>query len=44
MAEGGAKMDMPAHERMYGRFITVFKYGAVACFVIAMVVILIISR
>ena len=44
MAEGGAKMDMPAHERTYGRFISLFKFGAVACFIIAMIVILIISR
>ena len=44
MADSGAKMDLPAHERTYSRFIGVAKYGAGACFVIAMCVILIISR
>ena len=44
MADQGAPMDMPAHERTYGSFINLFKYGAVACFLIAMLIILIISR
>jgi hypothetical protein len=43
MADDGAKMDMPAHEQAYGRFITLFKWGAVACFLVAMLVVLIIS-
>ena len=44
MAEQGAPIDLPAHERAYGRFISMAKFGAVACFIIAMCVILIISR
>ena len=44
MADHGAPMDMPAHERTYGSFISLFKFGSVACFVIAMLIILIISR
>ena len=44
MADQGAKMDLPAHERTYARFISVSKFGAVACFVIAMAVVLIIAR
>lgn len=44
MADHGAPMDMPAHERTYGSFINMFKFGAVACFIIAMMIILIISR
>jgi hypothetical protein len=44
MAEGGAKMDMPAHERTYERFISVSKVGAVIVALIAFAVILIISR
>lgn len=43
MAEG-AKMDLPAHERTYGRFIGVAKVGAFVCAMIALVVVLIISR
>ncbi len=43
MAEG-AKMDMPAHERTYTRFISVSKVGAFIVAVIALVVILIIAR
>ena len=44
MADVGANIDLPAHERMYGRFIGVAKVGAVICFLIAMMVVLIISR
>ena len=44
MAEHGAPMDMPAHERTYGSFISLFKYGAVACFIIAFLVIFLITR
>ncbi|UAK24954.1 aa3-type cytochrome c oxidase subunit IV [Sphingomonas nostoxanthinifaciens] len=44
MAETGAKIDLPAHEQTYARFIGLFKYGAIACFAIAAIVVLIISR
>jgi hypothetical protein len=44
MADHGAEMDLPAHEHTYARFISLFKKGAVACFIIAMLVILIITR
>ncbi len=44
MAETGAPMDLPAHERTYSRFIGLFKYGAVACFCIAFLVIFLITR
>lgn len=44
MAEAGAEIDLPAHQRTYGRFIGLAKTGAVACFVIALVVVLIIAR
>jgi hypothetical protein len=43
MADNGAKIDLPAHEHTYGRFIGLFKWGAIACFLIALVVVLIIS-
>ena len=43
MAEDGAKMDYPAHERTYAGFIGLFKYGAVACAVIVAIVIMIIT-
>ena len=44
MAEAGAKMDMPAHERTYSGFIGLFKYGAIACLIIAFLVIYLITR
>lgn len=44
MAEQGANIDLPAHERSYHRFLKVARNGAIACFIIAMGVILIISR
>jgi hypothetical protein len=44
MAEGGAKMDMPAHERTYAHFIGLFKYGAIACAIIAFLVMYLITR
>ena len=44
MAEGGAKMDMPAHERTYSHFIGLLKYGALACVIIGFVVMFLISR
>ena len=44
MADHGAPMDMPAHERTYGSFVSLFKFGAVATFIIAMLIILIIAR
>lgn len=43
MAEG-AKMDMPAHERTYERFISLTKVGIVVVALITVAVILIISR
>ena len=44
MAEIGAPIDLPAHERAYSRFIGLFKYGAIACFIIAFLVIFLITR
>lgn len=44
MAEGGADIDLSAHERSYGRFINLFKYGAVGCFIVAAFVIFLITR
>jgi len=44
MADNGAKIDLTAHERTYSGFIGLFKYGAVACFIIAMIVVLLIHR
>lgn len=35
--------DNAAHVRDYGRFTQLFKWGAIICFVIAMLVLLIIS-
>jgi hypothetical protein len=39
-----AQIDMPAHERAYHRFLRVARGGAIAAFVIAAIVVLIISR
>ncbi|MEO5775171.1 MAG: hypothetical protein ABIQ32_13790 [Sphingomicrobium sp.] len=36
--------DHEAHVRDYSRFIGMFKWGAVVCFVIAMVVLVVISK
>ena len=44
MADSGANIDLPAHERTYGRFIGLFKYGAIAAFIVAAIVILLITR
>jgi|KBSSwiStaDraftv2_1062776.scaffolds.fasta_scaffold870009_2 hypothetical protein len=44
MAEGGAHIDLPAHERTYSRFIGLFKWGAIACALIAFFVILLITH
>lgn len=44
MADTGAHTDIAAHERSYGRFIGLMKYGALAVAIIAFVVILIIAR
>jgi hypothetical protein len=44
MADHGAPMDMPAHERTYGGFISLFKYGAIACAIVAAFVIYMITR
>ena len=44
MADTGAKMDLPAHENTYARFIGIAKVGAIVCALIALTVVLIISR
>jgi hypothetical protein len=44
MAEGGAPIDLPAHERAYSRFIGLFKYGAIFCALVAALVIFLITR
>jgi hypothetical protein len=44
MADHGAPMDMPAHERTYAGFINLFKYGTIAAFGIGAIVVLIIAR
>ena len=44
MADQGANIDFPAHERGYARFIRASRMGAVAVFIIAAIVVLIISR
>lgn len=44
MAETGAEMDFAAHQRGYASFTSLLKWGAVAFFVTAGIVILIISR
>jgi hypothetical protein len=43
MAEG-AKIDLPAHERTYAHFISLFKWGAGACSLIGVLVIYLITR
>lgn len=43
MAEG-AKMDFPAHERTYSRFISLAKTGTVIVALIAALVIFVITR
>ena len=44
MAEGGAKIDLPAHERTYAHFIGLFKWGAIICFLIGLLVMYLITR
>lgn len=44
MADHGAPIDLPVHERTYSRFIGLFKYGAIFCFLIAFLVIYLITR
>ena len=44
MAADDVRSDMKAHEGTYSRFLAMFKNGAIACFVIAAIVILIIAR
>ena len=44
MADQGAQIDLPAHERSYGRFLKLMRNGAIACFLIGLIVMLIISR
>ena len=43
MAED-AQIGLPAHERAYHRFLRVTRVGAIAAFVVAAIVVLIISR
>lgn len=38
------EMDYPAHERNYSGFIKLFKWGAVACAIIAAIVLYIIAN
>jgi hypothetical protein len=40
----GKGSDFQAHERTYSGFITLFKWGAVASFIVAAIVILLIAR
>jgi hypothetical protein len=40
---GGAQVDFEHHARDYGRMIGMLKWGAVASFIIAMLVLIIIS-
>ncbi|WP_174274409.1 aa3-type cytochrome c oxidase subunit IV [Sphingomonas bacterium] len=40
----GAEMDMPAHERSYGNFLAMARWGAIVCAIIAAIVVLIIAR
>ena len=44
MAEGGAKIDLPAHERTYAHFIGLFKWGAIGCAIIGVIVMLLITH
>ena len=44
MAEQGAPIDFPAHERSYGRFLKLLRNGAIASFAIGVIVVLIIAR
>jgi hypothetical protein len=43
MADGGSHFEMKAHEQTYSSFIGLLKYGAVACFVIAFIVVYLIA-
>jgi len=38
------QIDLPAHERAYHRFLRVSRVGAIAAFIIAAIVVLVISR
>ena len=42
--EGSARGDLPAHEQTYSSFISMAKMGTIACFIIAMGVVLLIAR
>jgi len=44
MADSGAHIDLKAHENTYVRFIGLFKFGAIACAIIAAFVIFLITR
>jgi hypothetical protein len=43
MAES-SHVEMNAHQQTYGSFVSLLKYGAVACFLVAFIVILIIAN
>ncbi|WP_294391980.1 aa3-type cytochrome c oxidase subunit IV [uncultured Sphingomonas sp.] len=44
MAEDGAEIDLPAHARTYGRFLGLFKWSAIVVFILAAIIVLVISR
>ena len=44
VADGGSHGDLQAHEQTYASFTSLFKVGAVACFVIAMIVVFLIAH
>ena len=43
MADTSAEGQMTAHAGTYGSFLSIFKWGAVACAIIAAIVVLLIS-
>lgn len=43
MVDQGDQMDIKAHEATYHSVLQLLKYGAVACFAIAMIVVLLIA-
>jgi hypothetical protein len=44
MAEGGAKIDLPAHERTYSHFIGLMKWGGIVSVLVGFLVIYLITR
>lgn len=44
MADGSPpQIDLKSHERGYSKFITVFKWGAIASFIIAAIIVYVIA-